>query len=822
MAPRSTRVVPETEVRSPARSFAQSLDTFYTPARDRRGEQSIQQGAQAFSSILGEQAQRNKAEQRSDELQQGIRDAMREEAGKELQGVKTGSIFRQNSKFYMMGLNETRGKARGAKFKNDIALAYEQWDGRHIDDDGSAFREWMNGQVSTFMSGLGDNQYMIAGALPTVNEVANNFATRHTTFTAARLEEESFAAYDEIVGGIFTDLSDGKFTVVDDATGEESTNWTAVIDRIAEEADDMYTTDGAQANDRIVQSAIRYANIHNDPDAILALARAHDSGKLKLSQINREKLANGMDAVEADIARNTSKNNSRTEAEDKARQKAALDGWATTLQENPYAELPSFEQVGDYATYQKMTTLQDALISSSKVENPTITTNARINFEARMADAGNAAERMKVLTDYVAANPTALSGSDVSKYMSEIIKLDDPSSLVNDPLVKQYRSGFGEMLGQFQNDAYSVEQVSLLKTMGQRYFDDYMLRSSGSVDMSDPEAISAIIDKAEAFAIRTLTKQFPAMMADGMGDPAGARGAAGGALGVPQALEAEQAAAAAEAAAIFQEDAGIVQPDVQPEVQPDVQPEDQSAVQPTVVDQVVQVAQDVGLLPTAQVPPHAGPAPVDEATALAAIEDNVDPIYENTEFTDDNLPVRGGMYGEMLARFTDGKDDRHNIRSAREVMDSDPDFAREVDALGAELGVDPMALMAVMDFESGFKTDIRNAAGSGATGLIQFMPSTARSLGTTTQELAGMNRVQQMTYVRKYFKQYGNRLAGGNVDDIYMAVLWPKAIGKPDGYAIFKSGTIAYTQNKGLDTNGDGIVTKYEAASKVARKFNGY
>ena len=662
MAPRSTRVVPETEVRSPARSFAQSLDTFYAPARDRRGEQSIQQGAQAFSAILGEQAQRNKAEQRSDELQQGIRDAMREEAGQELQGVKTGSIFRQHSKFYMMGLNETRGKARGAKFKNDVALAYEQWDGRHIDDDGTAFREWMNGQVSGFMDSVGNNQYMIAGALPTVNEVANNFATRHTTFTAARLEEESFAAYDEIVTGIFTDLSDGRYTVVDDATGEESTNWTAVIDRIADEADDMYTTDGAQANDRIVQSAIRYANIHNDPDAISALAQAHDSGKLKLSQTNREKLANGMDAVEADIARNTSKNNSRTEAEDKARKEAALNGWATTLQENPYAELPSFEQVGDYATYQKMTTLQDALISSSKVENPTITLNARINFEARLADAGTTEERTDVLMEFVKANPLSLDEAGFKRYFDEIRKMDDPSSLVNDPLVKQYRSGFGEMLGQFQNDAYSVEQVSLLKTMGQRYFDDYMLRSSGSVDMSDPEAISGIIDKAEAFAIRTLTKQFPQMMADGMGDPQSARGSAGGALGVPQALEAEQAAADAEAAAIFNEDAGIVPTVEQPVVQPDGTSSNQSQAQPTVIDQVVQgatqIAQENGLLPTAMVPP---PATTGEQADAGVIDD---PEVEDEAESQNPEVIRSkpdNFYQEVLRRFTDGTDDRVNV-----------------------------------------------------------------------------------------------------------------------------------------------------------------
>ena len=38
--------------------------------------------------------------------------------------------------------------------------------------------------------------------------------------------------------------------------------------------------------------------------------------------------------------------------------------------------------------------------------------------------------------------------------------------------------------------------------------------------------------------------------------------------------------------------------------------------------------------------------------------------------------------------------------------------------------------MAVMSFETGgtFDPGIRNAAGSGATGLIQFMPSTAAGL----------------------------------------------------------------------------------------------
>lgn len=45
-------------------------------------------------------------------------------------------------------------------------------------------------------------------------------------------------------------------------------------------------------------------------------------------------------------------------------------------------------------------------------------------------------------------------------------------------------------------------------------------------------------------------------------------------------------------------------------------------------------------------------------------------------------------------------------------------------------------LMACMAFETGetFSPTIKNGAGSGATGLIQFMPKTAIGLGTTTAE----------------------------------------------------------------------------------------
>lgn len=130
-------------------------------------------------------------------------------------------------------------------------------------------------------------------------------------------------------------------------------------------------------------------------------------------------------------------------------------------------------------------------------------------------------------------------------------------------------------------------------------------------------------------------------------------------------------------------------------------------------------------------------------------------------------------------------------------------------------------LMACMAFETGetFRADIRNAAGSGATGLIQFMPRTAIGLGTTTTKLAAMTPEDQINYVYKYFLPYKGRLK--NLGDMYMAILWPAGIGKSDDWKLWCKTTreTTYLQNRGLDVNKDGCITREEAVSKVKAKL---
>jgi soluble lytic murein transglycosylase-like protein len=143
--------------------------------------------------------------------------------------------------------------------------------------------------------------------------------------------------------------------------------------------------------------------------------------------------------------------------------------------------------------------------------------------------------------------------------------------------------------------------------------------------------------------------------------------------------------------------------------------------------------------------------------------------------------------------------------------------------MGVRLYTDPSFIMACIAFETEhtFSPSIRNAAGSGAVGLIQFMPATARNLGTTAESLAKMSAEAQLAYVQAYLRPYVGRLA--DLADVYMAILWPAAVGKPLEFPLFRRSDTKhpafYRQNAGLDINRDAVVTKEEASAYVRREL---
>ncbi len=171
-------------------------------------------------------------------------------------------------------------------------------------------------------------------------------------------------------------------------------------------------------------------------------------------------------------------------------------------------------------------------------------------------------------------------------------------------------------------------------------------------------------------------------------------------------------------------------------------------------------------------------------------------------------------------------------------------------------------LMAVFAWESGgtFKPDAPNQANSGGTGLIQFMPATAKELlghqitmesvknyygkkynKKTKQkedwhldrvkEFADMSAVKQLDYVKKYFES----LKGKKLEfvDFYLKVLFPVSSGLPD-HVVFADSlkkldrvseneklknkrVSSYAKNKGMDINRDGKLTKSEIKVSVQK-----
>ena len=149
------------------------------------------------------------------------------------------------------------------------------------------------------------------------------------------------------------------------------------------------------------------------------------------------------------------------------------------------------------------------------------------------------------------------------------------------------------------------------------------------------------------------------------------------------------------------------------------------------------------------------------------------------------------------------------------------EFIAKVREICSKLGINPNWLMAIMYFESAgtFSASIKSPA-TNATGLIQFMPDTAKYLGTTVAALAKMTAVQQLDYVYKYYKNYTNQL--NSYIDTYLVTFFPAAVGKGDGYLIQTSSlpaSLIAKQNPSFDTNKDGKIYVWEVKKIMLSKL---
>lgn len=133
------------------------------------------------------------------------------------------------------------------------------------------------------------------------------------------------------------------------------------------------------------------------------------------------------------------------------------------------------------------------------------------------------------------------------------------------------------------------------------------------------------------------------------------------------------------------------------------------------------------------------------------------------------------------------------------------DFDIELESQAMESDLDPEKVKAIIGPESGGRANARNKD-SGATGLIQFLPSIAEDMGTSTEELAKMSATEQLPFVMRYLSDRGVT-SDSPPEDYAMAVAAPNFIGKPPETVVYPKGSKAWEQNPAWRPAGGGDIT---------------
>lgn len=151
------------------------------------------------------------------------------------------------------------------------------------------------------------------------------------------------------------------------------------------------------------------------------------------------------------------------------------------------------------------------------------------------------------------------------------------------------------------------------------------------------------------------------------------------------------------------------------------------------------------------------------------------------------------------------------------VLKCDPQaFVDKVIEISCRLWINPHWLMVVMELETAGTFDPSITNSLGYTGLIQFGKAAASDIGTTTNALRAMNALDQLDYVERYLTPYKSKM--NRLPDVYLAVFFPAAIGKQDGWTLQTSRLSAERiakWNPGFDVNKDKVIQIWEIKQKV-------
>jgi len=194
-----------------------------------------------------------------------------------------------------------------------------------------------------------------------------------------------------------------------------------------------------------------------------------------------------------------------------------------------------------------------------------------------------------------------------------------------------------------------------------------------------------------------------------------------------------------------------------------------------------------------------------------------------------NIGFADGLsdFDDIIERFLgriEGKLSKAKQRSAEnlaKLMEREPEFKPKLIRESQRRGINPDHLLNVMAVETAgsFNPAIKNP-NSSASGLIQFMADTARSLGTSTAELRKMSATKQLDYVFKYFDDFIKRGSDLSTQGALYAAVGAGKVGRDDQSVLMTRNNPGYAGNAPTwDPNRDGIVRQGEMAIAAFSKL---
>lgn len=176
-------------------------------------------------------------------------------------------------------------------------------------------------------------------------------------------------------------------------------------------------------------------------------------------------------------------------------------------------------------------------------------------------------------------------------------------------------------------------------------------------------------------------------------------------------------------------------------------------------------------------------------------------VSSKKQFLSDNQSSENAPFNQQ---FSSSGFDYKMIQGVLDNPNVTREFIEEIEVISKRIGAKPQDLLKAISFETGgtFSPSIQN--GNGAIGLIQFLPDTAKSLGTTIDELREMTAVEQLKFVGKFFESFDKNF--DSLQEIYKAIVLgvPKkslSNNSEEWKTIYYYGGIRAVQQKLIDRN---------------------